>query len=94
MKKNVLALSIATAVVGFAGSAHAITNIGTAATATPTEAATTAATEVATTAATEVATATEAAAVGVAGAPGGQPGLALTLEAAMQPGQEGQRGRR
>lgn len=34
MKKNVLALSIATAVVGFAGSAHAIQNLGTAATAT------------------------------------------------------------
>lgn len=34
MKKNVLALSIATAVVGFAGSAHAIGTIGTAATAT------------------------------------------------------------
>mgnify|MGYP003605751204 FL=1 len=34
MKKNVLALSIATAVVGFAGSAHAITTIGGAATAT------------------------------------------------------------
>lgn len=33
MKKNVLALSIATAVVGFAGSAHAIGTIGTAATA-------------------------------------------------------------
>ena len=34
MKKNVLALSIATAVVGFAGSAHAIGTIGGAATAT------------------------------------------------------------
>ena len=34
MKKNVLALSIATAVVGFAGSAHAIQTLGTAATAT------------------------------------------------------------
>ena len=34
MKKNVLALSIATAVVGFAGSAHAIGTIGTNATAT------------------------------------------------------------